>query len=185
MAIYKAGEIYKTIVVYRVSDNLREQSIKMNQEQARRLVDETLGNDFDREKFIEFAGELLRDDLDTSENFLPLRNDVQGDFRYKRHERIETYEKIGSYARQLDILIIKLHRNVTLQRGRTTLREFAADYLVKGQGLGKTGVLAAFYSEGDDTLGVFLMSRLTFRSNGICPLARKLTRILPRQRFYG
>ncbi|MBA4182803.1 MAG: hypothetical protein H0X49_02165, partial [Acidobacteria bacterium] len=123
----------------------------MNLDQARRLVDETLGNDFNRTKFIEFAGELLRDDLDASENFSPLRTDAQGDFRYKHHERIESYEKIGSCADALDVLIIKLHRNVTLQRGRTSLREFAADYLVKGQGLGKTGVLAAFYSEGDDT----------------------------------
>ena len=123
----------------------------MNQEQARQLVDETFRNDFDRPRFNEFIGELLRDDLDTAENFAPLQTDVQGDFRYKHHERIETYEKIGSYAETLDILIVKLHSGVTLQRGRTTLREFSADYLIKGQGLGKSGVLAAFYSEGDDT----------------------------------
>lgn len=123
----------------------------MNQDQARRLVDETLGNDFNQAKFVEFARELLRDGLETGGNFSPLRTNVQGDFRYKHHERIESYEKIGSFVGSLDVLIVKLHRAVTLQRGRTTLREFAADYLIKGQGLGKTSVLAAFYSEGDDT----------------------------------
>ncbi len=123
----------------------------MNQEQARQLVDTTFRSDFDRAKFVEFIGELLRDDLNTTENFAPLQTDVQGDFRYKHHERIESFEKIGSYTDSLDVLIVRLHRGVTLQRGRTSLREFSADYLVKGQGLGKSGVLAAFYSEGDDT----------------------------------
>src|SRR5262249_39572713 len=100
----------------------------MNQEQSRELVDKTFRNDFDRAKFVEFIGELLRNGLDTSENFGPLQTDIQGDFRYKYRERIKSYEKVGTYADSLDILIVELQRSVTLQRGRMTLREFAADY---------------------------------------------------------
>lgn len=123
----------------------------MNQLQAQQLVNKTFGNDFTAANFVEFISELTHGELNKASAFSPLPTDVQDNFRYKYHERIESYEKIGSYADTLDVLIVKLRRGVTLQRGRTTLREFSADYLVKGQGLGKSGVLAAFYAEDDYT----------------------------------
>jgi type I restriction-modification system DNA methylase subunit len=123
----------------------------MNIQNGRDLVDETFHNDFEPSNFAKFITNLLGEGLDRSENFSPLTTNTQGDFHYKYNERIESYEKIGSFADNLDVLIVKLQRGITLQRGRTTLREFAADYLIKGQGLGKSGVLAAFYSESDET----------------------------------
>ena len=48
----------------------------MNQEQARQLVDTTFRNDFDRAKFVEFIGELLRDDLDEDAGDWAFERDV-------------------------------------------------------------------------------------------------------------
>lgn len=123
----------------------------MNPDQARQLVDTTFQNDFDRSRFRVFISSLLDGALDTAESFDALSTETQGVFHYKHHERIKSYEKVGSFQGDLDVLIVELQRGVTLQKGRTTLREFAADYLVKGQGLGRSGILAAFFSKGDDT----------------------------------
>lgn len=113
----------------------------MNPEQARNLVEKTFKHSFDRVRFLQFAQELLNH-LDTSRQKRWSGN-VSSKDAFK--DKINHYERLGSYrdpnGEDIDVLVIHLKKETTLERGRTSLRNFAADYLTQRN---KSAVLAAF-----------------------------------------
>ena len=118
----------------------------MNKEQSFTLVKDTFETEFNRERFGRFVGELLKG-IDPTKAFPPLRgNYLRAAFR----DRISSYERIGQFTSKnekiVDVLIVNLRRETTLERGRTGLRNFAADYLQTARGSGKSAVLVAYVS---------------------------------------
>src|SRR5215813_2283700 len=123
----------------------------MDSEQAKRLVSDTFRNRFEKSQFLLFVRNLLNH-LDDSDS----RRLRQAGPYIKRafQDRIKSLERLGTYSdpdgNKLDVLLINLQRETTLERGRTSLRNFVADYLSTGHGSDKDAVLAAFVSPDPD-----------------------------------
>src|SRR6266540_2026912 len=123
----------------------------MDKKQAINLVKQTFPKPFEKEQFHQFVTELLHR-LDDS----PERHHLwAGQFIKKAYrDYVNHYERLGTYTdpegRKLDVLVIHLTKDTTLERGRTRLRNFAADYLSTGHGNDKDAVLAAYVSLGED-----------------------------------
>lgn len=117
----------------------------MQHEQATRLITETLTNGFDETRFHRFASELLNH-LDDS---AARRGSWAGAYIKKAYqERVRHYKRLGTYTDpqgdKLDVLVIHLAQPEALERARTMLRNFVADYLTNGHGADKDAVLAAY-----------------------------------------
>src|SRR5215510_1164092 len=118
----------------------------MEKAQARKTVIETLIRPFDRERFLRFVKNLLNHLNDS-----PDRRLSQGGSSIKKafQDKIKSFERVGTYTdphgQKLDVLVVYLQKDTTLERGRTSLRNFVADYLA-GQGRDKDAVLASFVS---------------------------------------
>ena len=73
-----------------------------------------------------------------------------GNVRHAFRDKVSSFERIAQFTdvdgNKIDILIVNLKRDSTIERGRTSLRNFAADYLQSDRGLGKAAVLAAYVS---------------------------------------
>ncbi|MDQ3257005.1 MAG: Eco57I restriction-modification methylase domain-containing protein, partial [Acidobacteriota bacterium] len=117
----------------------------MNPEQARNFVTDTFTQSFERARFLRFAQNIL--------NRLDTEDDRQKVYRgaYVTQafaDKVNHYERLGSYtdpaADRVDVLAVYLNRGTTLERGRTSLRNFAAHYLLKHDKA--SAVLAAFVS---------------------------------------
>lgn len=118
----------------------------MNRDEAQKIVRETLQNPFDKGKFRYFIKNLLSR-IDESKAF-PI---LQGQYIYEPfRSRVKQYERIGTYTdpdgKKIDILIVYLQKETTLDHGRTTQRNFIARYL-KERGEKDAG-LVAFVSPG-------------------------------------
>ncbi len=117
----------------------------MNREQAKRLIIETFENEFNKEKFIKFIGNLLKS-YDRNKTFV-----YQGNYipeAYKPH--ISSLERIGQHTyddKEIDLLIVQLKKETSLEHARTMQRNFIAWYL-KGSRGGKLkdAALVAFVS---------------------------------------
>lgn len=116
----------------------------MRPERARRLVIETFTQPFERARFLRFTQEWL--------NRLDTAGDKQKVYRGAHvtqafADKISHYERVGAYTdpegEAIDVIVVYLKRETTLERGRTDLRNFAAQYLSKRS---KAAVLAAFVS---------------------------------------
>jgi len=114
----------------------------MNKDTARTLVEKTLHNEFDKERFCRFIRELLN-------------RYEEKPFVYKGKYIREAYapyiqslERIGSYqdsdGKKIDILIAKLKKGSSLERARTMQRNFIAWYLTSRDP--KDAALVAFVS---------------------------------------
>jgi type I restriction-modification system DNA methylase subunit len=119
----------------------------MDKTQAKDTIVETFTKAFDKNQFLFFAKNLLNH-LDDSEG---RRLRQAGPYIKKAfQDKIKSFERLGTYtdpqSRKLDVLVIYLRQDTTLERGRTSLRNFAADYLATGHGRDKDAVLAAFVS---------------------------------------
>ncbi|MDT7541822.1 MAG: hypothetical protein QOE33_1726, partial [Acidobacteriota bacterium] len=120
----------------------------MKLEEARKLVTETFTQSFDRPRFLRFVQNLV--------NHLDTRGERQhrwsgnGGIKQAFRDKVRLYERLGTYTdpegEKIDVLAIYLARDTTLERGRTFLRNFVADYLTTGHGNNKSAVLAAFVS---------------------------------------
>lgn len=117
----------------------------MNKETCYKIVKDTLQNGFDKERFIFFIKNLLNE-INESKAF-----HAHG---YVRHQFkqvagiVKTYERIGTYVdpeeKKIDLLIVYLEKEKLIDRARTSLRNFVADYLKqRGQ---KDAALVAFVS---------------------------------------
>jgi hypothetical protein len=103
----------------------------MNKEQARTIVKSTFENPFDRNRFIPFIGNLLNSFEDSS--FSHKGNLIPD--AYEQH--ISLFERIGKYTdgeHRIDILVVKLKRDDSIERARTMQRNFVARYLNGSRG---------------------------------------------------
>jgi len=121
----------------------------MNEEQAKRIVKETFQNSFNRNKYIEFIINLLNSYEESPfsyfGNYIP--------DSYKGY--ISKYERIGKYNdgnNRIDILIVYLNKETSIERARTMQRNFIAGYLEGKYGSSniKNAALVAFVSPSFD-----------------------------------
>lgn len=123
----------------------------MNAQQARELIVAVFNQPFDKERFRRFAKQLLNHLNDAPDR----QRRWSGQMIKKAfQEHVNHYERLGTYTdpegRKLDLLVIHLKKETTIERGRTLLRNFAADYLTTGHGQGKDAVLAAYVAPQSD-----------------------------------
>lgn len=99
----------------------------MQKTQAQNLVRETLQNDFDKERFLYFVKNLLNK-IDDSKAF-----HAHGYVPEAYKTFIKTYERLATYTdptgSKLDILVVYLQKETSLERARTAQRNFVARYL--------------------------------------------------------
>lgn len=117
----------------------------MNRYEAIRLIQETFNNSFDEDRFRLFTKNLFNE-LDESKAF-----SYHGPYiphAFKNH--IRQYKRIGKYTdpreTELDVLIVYLKKETSLERARTMQRNFVAHYL-KNRGE-KEAAIVAFCTDG-------------------------------------
>ncbi len=118
----------------------------MNSEQARALVTRTFAKAFDKGRFREFTVNLLNH-MDGSTAQAWNSTSVKDAFK----EHVSTFERLGTYTspddEDLDVLIVHLTTASKLERARTAIRNFVADYLKTRDG--KDAALVAFVSPAE------------------------------------
>ena len=111
----------------------------MDNRLAEQLVNKTFQNSFDKGQFIYFTKNLLNQ-INESKAF-----HVRGYVHEKYRDQVKTYERIGTYTdpenKKIDILIVYLQKENSIDRARTTLRNFVGDYL-KERGEKEAGLIA-------------------------------------------
>jgi hypothetical protein len=116
----------------------------MDKQQARRIIKDTFENPFDKNKFISFIKNLLNK-IEIS-TFIYKGNYIPD--AYKPY--IKALERIGKFndgENEIDILIVILKKDTSLERARTMQRNFIAWYLNGSRGGKlKDGALVAFVS---------------------------------------
>jgi hypothetical protein len=132
----------------------------MDKQQARNLIKETFERPFDRERFVTFIKNLLN-------------RYEEAPITYKRQYILDAYkpyisalERIGKFGdgeHTIDILIIRLKKETSLERDRTRQRNFVAWYLngSRGDKL-KDAALAAFISP-DETDWRFSLVKMDYK----------------------
>ncbi|MEK6408250.1 MAG: TaqI-like C-terminal specificity domain-containing protein [Acidobacteriota bacterium] len=118
----------------------------MNRDQARSLIRQTFTEAFDRTRFRNFVINLLNI-IDESKAQSWNKTYVKDAFK----PGINRYERLGTYTdpagEKIDILITYLEKESSIERARTFLRNFVADYLAtRGQ---KEAALVAFVSPSE------------------------------------
>src|SRR3990167_1288194 len=121
----------------------------MDKQQAKHNIQEIFENPFERKRFIGFIKNLLNRVEEAPFSY-------QGQFipdAYRQY--ISTLERIGKFndaEKRIDILIIKLQKETSLERARTMRRNFVAWYLNGSRGGElKEAALVAFVSpDGED-----------------------------------
>jgi methylase of polypeptide subunit release factors len=134
----------------------------MDKKQAKELIRQTFAQAFDQDRFHDFTAQLLNHLNDSPER----QRRWAGQMIKKAYsDYVNHYERIGTYTdpegRKLDVLVIHLKKETTLERGRTLLRNFAADYLSTGHGNDKDAVLAAYVTK-DETDWRFSFVKLEY-----------------------
>lgn len=113
------------------------------------LVKQTFENDFDRQQFGEFINRLLKN-ADFSKHFTQSGSRV---YQVSR-DKVSSFERIAQFTdvdgNKIDILVVNLKRDSTIERARTSLRNFAAEYLKSDRGLGKAAVLVAYAAKDEN-----------------------------------
>jgi type I restriction-modification system DNA methylase subunit len=111
------------------------------------LVRETFTQRFDEGRFLYFLRNLVNHLDESTRQLWTLK-------KAAFQECVNHYARLGTYidprGERVDALVIYLSKDTTLARGRVTLRNFVADYLVTRQGQGKAAVIAAFVSPNED-----------------------------------
>ncbi|MFH1251478.1 MAG: N-6 DNA methylase [bacterium] len=121
----------------------------MDKQQAQNIIKETFENPFDKDRFTGFVKNLLNQ-IDDSHfayygKFIP--------DAYKLF--IGRYERIGKYSdseNRIDILIVYLNKEASIERARTRQRNFIAGYLEGNYGsdISKDAALVAFVSPNEN-----------------------------------
>lgn len=147
----------------------------MDRKLARSLISDTFTQRFDKSRFLHFTRNLLNhvnETKATSWNKTYIKDAYKPGI--KKFERVGTYTDLA--GEQIDILIVHLEKESSLERARTFLRNFVADYLVtRGQ---KEAALAAFVSpsEADWRFSLVKMEYTTEQSeSGIVKVSENLT----------
>ena len=124
----------------------------MNKDQAQRIIKDTFENKFDKAKFTRFIIELLNLKASTvNEPGVTFnKNSVPNAYQ----PFINSFEKITDYKsgeHKLDVLVIRLNRETSIERARTMQRNFIAWYLSgECDGEMKDAALAAFVSPDEE-----------------------------------
>lgn len=94
------------------------------------LIEDTFENFFNKEKFLFFIKNFLNE-LDESKAF-HARGYIKEKFK-DVSGIIKTYERLGTYTdpngKKIDILVVYLGKDNSIERARTSLRNFVSDYL--------------------------------------------------------
>ncbi len=120
----------------------------MDKQAATKIIRGTFENPFDKGRFVHFTRNLLNH-LDESRNFIYGGNRLPNAAAYQPY--VNSIERIGKYedteGNKIDCLIIRLKKETSLERARTSQRNFVARYL-KDRGE-KDAALVAFVSPDD------------------------------------
>jgi hypothetical protein len=120
----------------------------MDKEQAIRIIKKTFQNPFNKESFTHFLRELLNK-IDESKALEIRGNYVPESFR----DYVKWYERIGTYTdpdeKKVDILVVHLQKESSIERARTAQRNFVARYL-KQRGEKDAGLIAFVSPDPDD-----------------------------------
>jgi len=134
----------------------------MESSQARSRIHDTFTQPFDKGRFKNFIANILNN-INEAKAARWTKTYIKEAFR----PRVKWYERIATYTdpndEKLDVLIVYLERQSSLERARTSLRNFVADYLTTGHGQDKSAVLAAFVSP-DETDWRFSFVKLEYES---------------------
>ncbi len=122
----------------------------MNKEQAKKLIRETFESRFDKEKFLKFISNLLNlklIDIETTKKGPWQGQYIPESFR----DYISKYERLAKYIsgdHRIDILMVYLKKQTSIERARTMQRNFIAGYLKGNYGSDtiKDAALVAFVS---------------------------------------
>lgn len=119
----------------------------MDKLQAKYLIESTFNSNFDKDKFRNFAINLL-DNLDESKAFTCGNAYVPESFR----NYVNSYGRIGKYLDlgdvDIEVLWVNLKKETSIERARTVQRNFVAWYLNGGRGgVTRHNALVAFYNE--------------------------------------
>lgn len=116
----------------------------MNKLEAKNIVAKTFEKSFDESRFIYFVRNLLNS-LDESKSQTWAGNYIPESFR----NSIKSYKRIGQYTAKdksvLDVLVVNVKRDNTLERARTLQRNFIARHLKQRN---HEAALVAFFTEG-------------------------------------
>lgn len=133
----------------------------MDRQQAQHIVRETLENPFDKERFTtRFVNNLLNTIEEAPFSY-------KGNFIPDAYEQyISTLERIGKYSDgeyKIDILVVKLKKQTSIERARTMQRNFIAWYLNGSRGGElKDAALVAFVSP-DEADWRFSLVKMDYR----------------------
>lgn len=119
----------------------------MDKTQAKRLIEQTFNNHFDKDNFKNFVINLL-DEIDISKGFTCGNAYVPECYR----KFVNSYGRIGKYIDSnkddIEVLWVSLKKDTTIERARTVQRNFVAWYLNGGRGgVTRHNALVAFYNE--------------------------------------
>lgn len=121
----------------------------MIKDATKQIIQRTLQSSFDKEQFLNFTKNLLNH-INEDKAF-HAHGYVKEQFK-KTANIIKTYERLGTYTdpneKKIDILVVYLAKDNSIDRARTSLRNFVADYL-KGRDQ-KDAALVAFVSPSQD-----------------------------------
>ncbi|MCD6284051.1 class I SAM-dependent DNA methyltransferase, partial [bacterium] len=153
----------------------------MEKSSAVRIVRQTFQNPFDKESFVYFIKSLL--------NHIELAPFIyRGNFipdAYKPY--IKTLERIGKYqdkdGKKIDLLIVHLKKETSLERARTMQRNFIAWYLNGSRGnVLKDAALVAFVSPDSDDWR-FSLVKMDYRLDASGEKVRIRQELTPARRF--
>ena len=119
----------------------------MKPDKAKELIKETFEQPFFKDRFVWFLKNLFPDKIE-------FRNKVYAGNYIKEAYRayIRKYEQVGKFeddeGNTIDLLTVELLRGQSVERARTSQRNFIAQYLKNKNH--REGALVAFYSEGND-----------------------------------
>src|SRR3989338_5114848 len=115
----------------------------MDKNSSHRIIEDTLESGFDKNRFLMFSKNLLNK-IDESKVFQYSGAYIPESFR----SYIKSYERLGTYTdpegKKIDVLIVYLQKETSLDRARTAQRNFIARYLKERDQ--KDAALVAFVS---------------------------------------
>jgi len=120
----------------------------MDKKQAQAIIKETFETSFDKSRFIGFVKNLLNSIEEAPFTY-------KGNYIPDAYEQyINSLERIGKYSdseHKIDVLIVKLKKETSIERARTMQRNFIAWYLNGSRGGDlKDAALAAFVSPNEE-----------------------------------
>ena len=121
----------------------------MIKDATKQIIKRTLQSSFDKGQFLNFTKNLLNHIDETKARHF--RSYVKHQFK-KTTGIVKTYERLATYTdpndKKIDVLVVYLEKDNSIDRARTTLRNFVADYLKQRDQ--KDAALVAFVSPSQD-----------------------------------